>query len=262
MLLRKSILLVALSPLCLADILFTRPQAGASLSARSPITLEWRDSGEAPSLSDLKYYTLAICAGTEEDPTILATLKNDAKFDSKSNSLSITIDPSFGASTHDNAYFFRMTTKSSTSRNTVHTSPTFSLTDMTGTFPARLVSQLSKRQVAAPGVAAPAVPPAAGAAAPAAGAAGDFNMAFSLQDGPTRFAPMQKQPGKSITATNTEPQYPVSKTVIATTFLAIPEAKTTITQSATDKVSSRENDAEAAAQPTDDMAKFLARWKD
>ena len=75
----------------------------------------------------------------------------------------------------------------------------------------------------------------------AAPAAGDFNLAYTMQTGLTRYAPMQPIPPTKITAKNTKPLFPTSSVSIATTRLPIPKIQTTITQSQTYSVSSREN---------------------
>jgi hypothetical protein len=75
----------------------------------------------------------------------------------------------------------------------------------------------------------------------AAPEAGDFDVAYTMQTGPTRYAPMQPVPPTKVTATNTKPLYPTSSVKIATTFLPIPDIQTTITQSQTYSVSSRAN---------------------
>jgi len=53
---------------------------------------------------------------------------------------------------------------------------------------------------------------------------------YTLQAGPTRYAPMQTQPGKSITATETRRQYPTSAYTIFTTKGPAPNIQTTVTQ--------------------------------
>jgi hypothetical protein len=75
----------------------------------------------------------------------------------------------------------------------------------------------------------------------AAPEAGDFDVEYTMQTGPTRYAPMQPVPPTKVTATNTKPLYPTSSVKIATTFLPIPDIQTTITQSQTYSVSSRAN---------------------
>jgi hypothetical protein len=101
----------------------------------------------------------------------------------------------------------------------------FTLSGMTGSFPASVVTGLqSVTGTDGP----PAVNQVAAPATAAAGAAG-FD------------APMQPVPPTKITAVNTSPQYPSSSVVLATTFLPIASIVTTLTQPNTFAVSSHPN---------------------
>lgn len=62
------LLLLAISPFTIADVEFTSPAAGASVPGGTVITVQWKDSGDAPSISDLKSYQLFLCAGGNENP--------------------------------------------------------------------------------------------------------------------------------------------------------------------------------------------------
>lgn len=66
---QRNLALVALllAPLATADVEFTKPTAGQKLTGGGSITVEWKDSGDAPSLSDLTTYTLTLCAGGNEE---------------------------------------------------------------------------------------------------------------------------------------------------------------------------------------------------
>jgi len=68
-----------------------------------------------------------------------------------------------------------------------------------------------------------------------------FDVEYTMQTGPTRYAPMQPVPGTKITAKTVSPQYPTSSVPIATSRLAIPSIQTTVTQKQTHTVSSIEN---------------------
>lgn len=83
---------------------------------------------------------------------------------------------------------------------------------------------------------------------PAAGANnGAYGVAYSLQTGLTKYAPMQPKPGTKITAKVTGPMYPTSSYFIATTFLPPAKQVTTSTQAVTYRVSSRENTVSSVA---------------
>lgn len=61
--LRRLLLLAALSPFAFADVQFISPAPGATLQAGKPITAKWKDSGAGTALTDLNTYTLFLCAG-------------------------------------------------------------------------------------------------------------------------------------------------------------------------------------------------------
>ncbi|KAL8957771.1 MAG: hypothetical protein Q9193_005043 [Seirophora villosa] len=64
------LLLAAFSSFAFADIQFTSPAAGATLQAGKPITAKWKDSGDGTALTDLKTYTLFLCAGGNDAASI------------------------------------------------------------------------------------------------------------------------------------------------------------------------------------------------
>jgi hypothetical protein len=68
-----------------------------------------------------------------------------------------------------------------------------------------------------------------------------YAIPYPLQDGLTKYAPMQAVPGTSITAVNTSPLYPSSSVVLASTYLPIPTVVTTLTQAQTFEVASHPN---------------------
>jgi hypothetical protein len=55
----------------LADVRFTKPAAGASIAGGTVLQVEWEDSGDAPSISDLTTYQLFLCAGGNENPVYI-----------------------------------------------------------------------------------------------------------------------------------------------------------------------------------------------
>jgi hypothetical protein len=59
--------LLLLSRLVLCDVVFVHPLAGQKFAAGSAIEVSFRDSGEVPSISDLKSYSMYLCAGGDED---------------------------------------------------------------------------------------------------------------------------------------------------------------------------------------------------
>jgi len=272
MLLRLFSILAATAPFAFADVAFDLPSPGTTVAA-GPITVEWHESKTAPLISDLSPYNLQLMIGGAKTDNIIAVATNPNPITGLFNPsqstfrVSLQISPSAGPP-DKNAYFFQITSSplaTKGSGSVVNYSKRFTISGMTGKWPAGSYQSVFK----ALGGTSPAVPPTsngvtdavAGDANPAAGV---FGTSYQFQTGPTKYAPMQVQPGKTITKTDMEQHYPTSAWTIATTFLKIfPTIETTVTQNPTDAaVISRENTASPAPMPSDDMQKFLARWKD
>ena len=66
MILRKLSLLAALLPFALADVQFTSPKAGQSISGLT-LEIEWKDSGDVPKIDDLATYQMFLCAGGNDE---------------------------------------------------------------------------------------------------------------------------------------------------------------------------------------------------
>ena len=180
--------------------------------------------------------------------------------DSKCSFLAIVSTPSSGAGTVTNY------------------SPRFSLPNMSGKFPPAI-------KTAARAVSGPTGPDTVNAiVAPGQNNAveapvGSYGVSYQDQDGPTKYAPMQRQPPTKITAKTPTPLYPTSSVSFFKTNMDPPKQTTTMTMSKTFSVSSIENQvdrqscrasdmwltlskASPAPQPKDDMQKYLNRWKD
>jgi hypothetical protein len=93
-------------------------------------------------------------------------------------------------------------------------------------------------------------------------AANEYEVEYTMQTGLTRYAPMQPIPATKITAKNTKPMHPTSKFDIAKTFLPIPSIATTLTQSQTFSVSSRENDVSFQSQLKTMFRTDVVLWED
>ncbi len=95
--------LTAVGSFVVADISFTSPADGTSITAGG-IDIKWKDSGSAPLLSDLVSYQLFLCAGGNDASTIvqLATLVADGLF-TNGNLAQAAFSAELGASTPENA---------------------------------------------------------------------------------------------------------------------------------------------------------------
>jgi hypothetical protein len=59
--------LVALLPVAFAGVSFTKPEAGATLTAGTAIQVEWTESTDGPALADLQTYQLFLMAGGNDE---------------------------------------------------------------------------------------------------------------------------------------------------------------------------------------------------
>ncbi|KAL4869971.1 hypothetical protein BDV12DRAFT_67824 [Aspergillus spectabilis] len=76
-----------------------------------------------------------------------------------------------------------------------------------------------------------------------------YTAPYSLQIGPTRYAPMAKKPGTVIATASPTPQFPASPYKIATEYLKPGTVETTLTASETLSVTMMENTATPASHP-------------
>ncbi|KAF2113317.1 beta-1,6-glucan boisynthesis protein-like protein [Lophiotrema nucula] len=261
--LRVSLALFAALHLVSADVEFTSPAAnGPGLSAGS-VSVAWKDSGDEPPISALTTYQLFLCAGgnseDEYDVLLALTPTIPSTFAITGNKFTGTVGATVGGPSK-NAYFFKMISTAAAGGTVTNFSPRFAMSGMTGTFSAKVTTGLKS----VTGTDGPdTINAVADAQNPAANpSAGDYDVEYTMQTGATRYAPMQPVPPTKITKKNRTPLYPTSSVDIAKSHLPIPKQQTTITQSQTFSVSSMENTVSAAPMPSDDMAKFLARWKD
>jgi hypothetical protein len=126
-----------------------------------------------------------------------------------------------------------MTTISKAGGQSINYSGRFTISGMTGQFPADVIASL-KSVSGTPG---PEDVPIGGAAQPTGG----IGVPFNEQTGPIRYAPMPQVPPTSITAQDIDPLYPTSSVVIAKTYLGMPDAYTTQTVAQTFSVASHPN---------------------
>ncbi|KAL8943491.1 MAG: hypothetical protein Q9216_001026 [Gyalolechia sp. 2 TL-2023] len=242
-----------------ADVQFTSPAAGGTLPAGRPITARWKDSGDGTALSDLKTYTLFLCAGGNDAESIiqLAPINANGQF-STGNEASATVAATVGGP-DKNAYFLKIQSVGTDGTQVVNYSDRFTLSGMTGSFPPEVQAGIEE-------VSGTDGPPSTAQDKPAAGAGaeGDFAVTYTAQTGLIKYAPMQVPPGTKITLKSAKPRYPTSSVSIAKTFLPTPKQTTTMTASQTHiPPKSRPYQAPAASMPAqNDMQKFLNRWRD
>jgi hypothetical protein len=81
MILRSSWLLATLVPCVFADVKFTSPAAGATVSGPT-ISIEWEESGNPPAITDLASYQLFLCAGGNDPSSFVYCPPKSRRFQS------------------------------------------------------------------------------------------------------------------------------------------------------------------------------------
>jgi hypothetical protein len=153
-----------------ASVSLVQPIATTVFNGGQQATVQWQESGSAPSLAQFGPAKISIYTGNSQQQTSLQLL--NANIDvSTASSLTFTVDPTIGP--NSDQYFIRVESlsfKDPAQPNfpALAFSAKFTLANMSGTFSADVLAQISGNP-AAPG----ATPtPAPGAAAPAGGAGG------------------------------------------------------------------------------------------
>jgi hypothetical protein len=86
--------LAAIFPLAFADVEFTTPAAGGSTAGGTAFTVTWKDSGIAPSISDLSSYSLFLYSGSNAAPQQLYAATTTGTF--ATDSVTVTIPLGIG----------------------------------------------------------------------------------------------------------------------------------------------------------------------
>ena len=239
MILRCLTLLAAVASYVVADVKFTAPAAGSTITGTT-LSMEWEESGSSPPITDLASYQVFLCAGgnTASDFIPLTTLVTTGDF-KKGNAVSATFTTGLGADT-ENAYFLKMIS-AATGGVVINYSARFTLASMDGTFnPAVLSGLKTVTGTAGPPTENDIQAPQVGGTTAAAGA-GQYGTPYTMQTGEIRYAPMPPIAQTKITAKNASPQWPTSAYTVYPGPAGSPNAITTNTQPITFSTVSVEN---------------------
>jgi hypothetical protein len=236
----RCFLVLALSSYVAADVKFTGPPAGATITGTT-ISISWEESGKSPPISELASYQIFLCAGgnTATDYIPLTTLVATGDF-AKGNAVSAPFTAGLGADT-PNAYFLKMIS-AATGGVVINYSARFSLASMDGSFPPAVTAGLKT----VTGTAGPPTenniqaPQVGGGGSVAAGGA-QYGTPYTLQTGAIRYAPMPPMPQSKITAKNASPQWPTSAYTVYAAQQGSPNAISTNTAPQTFSTISVEN---------------------
>ncbi|KAK9460799.1 uncharacterized protein V1516DRAFT_677688 [Lipomyces oligophaga] len=244
-----------------ADVSFVTPAKADSYSASSAITITWESSGEDPAYSDLTTATLNLCTGPDDAIDSLYTIFNSQTLSSLDGTYSFTVDAALAASGY---FYFQMTSIISSGGYVINYSDRFQITEMTGTLEPTYGDSLDgpDREVHDTSTTTTAIT-----------SGNIFTTPYISQaDWLTKYAPMQRQPGTTITTTNTKPLY--STSAISSIFLTNTmraSQVTTLTSGWDYTMTSVINDASPRPNPSENggsyeteakRKKLMNRWDD
>ncbi|KAF2395778.1 hypothetical protein EJ06DRAFT_484782 [Trichodelitschia bisporula] len=249
--------------LTLAALTFLSP-TGGSTYAPGPLTVTWSitNTGPPPFISDASTYQLFLCAGgldpathTDLTPLVPLGLIKDG------TSITVPIPGDIGASEPSNAYFLKILIQTPTGLTHALFSPRFTLSHMSGTFPAHVLPGLTSPL--------PPLPPSQSVLPPltAPTLLASFLVPWTMQEGPTRYASMQPTPGTRITRQSPRRLFGTSEVAVQTGLMAPAQVVTTVTMSVPGDVVGREENTAAAMRLVGrgvgvDWRRWEGRWRD
>jgi hypothetical protein len=244
---------LALIPYVLADVKFTAPPAGSTITGTT-ISITWEESGVSPPISELASYQIFLCAGgnTATDYIPLTTLVTTGDF-AKGNAVSASFTVGLGADV-SNAYFLKMIS-AATGGVVINYSGRFSLANMDGSFPPTVTEGLKTvTGTAGPPTENDIHAPQVGGGAGVAPGGAQYNIPYTMQTGQIRYAPMPPIAQSKITAKNASPQWPTSAYTVYVANRGPPDAIITNTLPQTFSTTSVEN---TVSQPSYQMLSEL-----
>lgn len=206
-----------------ADVDLTAPESGSTYTASGDsvtVTIKWTDDTDdddsASSLSKVQSYTISLCYGAEDGTGTITCLKpilDDQKVSGKSYKALID------ASTVPNGYYYFQVYATYSDGYSIHYTDRFQLKGMSGssTIKATATGDSPAAQVSIEGADGGSIN------------SKSFSITYTLQTGKTRYAPMQMQPGSTVTHSKYSTRYPTSAVTYFSTKGKSPVVYSTIT---------------------------------
>nr|WOG36216.1 uncharacterized protein [Candida metapsilosis] len=225
----------------LAGVKITSPEEGDKFSGSSgeaSIKVNWKDDSDSDSdssfeLSNVQSYTLSLCTNGNPIQCLDPSIKSQKL---TSNSATVTVKQDDVPS----GYYFIQVYAVFKSGTTITYTPRFQLTDMEGSSGTLTVTVTGDQ------------PDGQTSESQSSGAdtSKSFTVPYTLQTGRTRYAPMQMQPGSTVTATTWTMRFPTSAVTYYSTKHSKPTVYSTITPGWSYTASSEVNWATIAPYPT------------
>ncbi|KAG5362702.1 Cell wall synthesis protein [Yarrowia sp. B02] len=191
------LVLLWLATFVVADISITSPKLGQSFKAGDTVKISWEDDGKKPPLDDLKSIVVTLLSGTTATVLWQQGLKLKDGITPDSGSVSVTIPGTVGGNGY---YTIQLYSLLSNGGYTIHYTNWFELSGLTGSTKALQED--------------PGMPPANQLSDMSEKAQGDLKASHTVpygeQSGTIKYAPMQMQPGSTITAKSMSQRFPTS----------------------------------------------------
>ena len=224
-----------------ADVEITSPEEGdkfSGSSGKATIIVKWDDNSDSDSdmsLDNVKSYTLSLCTNGSPIQCLDPTIKQK---EITSNTATVSVEQNDVPSGY---YFIQVYTLFTNGGSTINYTPRFRLTDMEGTSGTLVVTVTGDQ----PGGQTSGFGQTTGS-----DISKSFTVPYTLQTGRTRYAPMQMQPGSTVTATTWTRKFPTSAVTYYSTRHTKPVVHSTITPGWSYTASSEVNWATVAPYPT------------
>ncbi|KAH3899911.1 Knh1p SCDLUD_004223 [Saccharomycodes ludwigii] len=236
----------------LCDVSVVKPNSGSTFdlsSGSQEITIEWVENNAAPLLSEMKYYSFLLCSGPNDKIQSIVYLNNKVL---ATEITDYTYTATIKNTVAKNGVFFVQVFASGDFGYTIHYSGRFTLTGMQGTV---VPTSAAKTDNGAPNpqyyiTGADGDGNDANTIATSINSA-SFSIPYPKQSGIVKYAPMQMQPKKKVTATTWTRQFPTSKVTFYGSFKKSLDCESTITPGWSYTITSDVNYATPASFPSD-----------
>ncbi|KAG5359960.1 Cell wall synthesis protein [Yarrowia sp. C11] len=210
------LLVLWLATFVVGDISITAPKLGESFKAGDTIKVTWKDDGETPSLDDFKSLTATLVTGPDPANLLPQGLKLKDGVTVDGGTVSVTVPASAGANGY---YTIQLYAIMANGGYAIHYTNWFEMSGLTGS---------TKAPKSDPGT-----PPEKQISDKSEKAQGDLlashTVPYAEQSGTVKYAPMQMQPGSSITAKTMSQRFPTSAFTPFQSFASAPKCTSTDT---------------------------------
>ncbi|KAG7832988.1 hypothetical protein KL919_004432 [Ogataea angusta] len=221
-----------------ADVEPVSPSSGDTFTVDGStvkFNVTFKDDGESPSINDALSFTLLLMTGPNDDIEQRASLASSITLSDldDDNTYQASVEASVGA---DGYYYVQIYADYGSESYTIHYTDRFKLEGMTGTLKTS-------------GTGDP--PDAQQISVEQSINSAWFTIPYTQQTGKTRYAPMQTQPGSTVTATTWSRRFPASSVTYYSTISGTPVVHSTITAGWSYTMSSLTNYATPAPFPSE-----------